>query len=831
VSDSRHNFRRCIGGAAIAALLAATCAAQPLDENAKDPKQPPVNKPAPAPSTMAAMNGLADRPVRSIRLVGLANVKEGLVQNQIRTRAGQPLNPQTVREDVERLIRLSKFRTVAGSAAPFPDGSVEVIFEFVETPIIAAVDIIGNTQIPNVEISPLINLLKDTPVDESQLGMARAAIERLYRDKGYFQAAVTVDQKELARGYVLFRVAEGEQVRVAEIRFEGNNAFKAKQLTPNIKTTTAGIFDTGPVDQEQLSRDATSLQEFYRDRGYLDVRADKQVIFSPNGKEAIVKFLIEEGPLYTLRGIRAELLGDDGRRSGRATTVFSEAQIAGNMEIKAGDVYGVMKVDRSIAALKNAYLRMGYADAAIAHERLRDPSSPQVDLLLLVHEGEPTKTGLVIITGNPITQDRVIQRENTDIRPDRPLDLSRENVRGRSITDFERRLEETNLFDPQPGSIRLTLQPEDPSNPGYRDVLVEVKETNTGSLSFGVGAGSDSGLVGLVSLKQRHFDIMDWPDSAEELFAGRAFRGAGQEFEISLQPGTQVQNYSISLSDPALFDTDYSGGVSGFFLKRDYDQYNEGRMGGRLSLGRRFGERWIGAITFRADNVKISSIDPSAPEELFAVAGSNIITGVSAKLTRTTVDSRLRPTTGARTTLEIERVGALGGDFDFTRLSFDHQLFIPVYESFLGYRSVLSWKTQASYIPEGSSNAPIFERLYLGGRTMRGFRFRTVSPKGIRNDTHVLGSDPIGGSWLFFTGVELQQPIFKDIVSGVAFIDSGTVSNHPGFSQYRASIGLGLRISVPQLGPAPLAFDFGFPIMKEPGDKRRFFSFTLDVPF
>jgi outer membrane protein insertion porin family len=41
----------------------------------------------------------------------------------------------------------------------------------------------------------------------------------------------------------------------------------------------------------------------------------------------------------------------------------------------------------------------------------------------------------------------------------------------------------------------------------------------------------------------------------------------------------------------------------------------------------------------------------------------------------------------------------------------------------------------------------------------------------------------------------------------------------------------GLRIYIPQLGPAPLAFDFGFAIKKQEGDKTRLFSFSLDIPF
>ncbi len=65
----------------------------------------------------------------------------------------------------------------------------------------------------------------------------------------------------------------------------------------------------------------------------------------------------------------------------------------------------------------------------------------------------------------------------------------------------------------------------------------------------------------------------------------------------------------------------------------------------------------------------------------------------------------------------------------------------------------------------------------------------------------------------------------------MVFLDTGTVTNNPGFSEYRISTGVGLRIAVPQLGPVPLAFDFGFPLLKQEGDQKRIFSFTLDIPF
>lgn len=808
-------------------------AAQPLEPPPPGERAPvPPNadvKPAPSPATDAAMASLADRPIREIRISGLNRTERQLVTNQIRSRVSTPLNPETVRADVQRLNRLGRFKAINASVQAFDDGSVLLSYEFVETPIIEDVQAVGNRQLTDTELAPAIGLLKGTPVDEFQLGAARAAIEKLYRDRGYYQATVTIDQKELdSTGIVLFRISEGERVRVTDIRYEGAASFTPGQLESAIKTREAGLFESGPVDQEQLDRDVASLVEFYRDRGHLDVRADRQVTFSPNGREAIVTFVIEEGPVYTLKKLRAELADDIGRPSGRPPAVFSVEQLSGLMEIKAGDVYSVDKVRRSLDSVRNAYAQMGYVDAGVARAELRDTDKPEVELLLLIREGERYTTGLISMRGNELTQQKVIRRE-LENRPERPLDTSSERRGERVISNAELRLEETRLFEPS--SPKVTVQPEDPQNPGVRDVLVEVKETNTGSIGLGAGISSDGGVIGQISLQQRNFDLFDTPDSVGEFLSGRAFRGAGQSFNLTLAPGTEVQTYSIGLSDPALFDTDYTGAVQGFYRRREFDEYREDRLSGRFSLGRRFGERWTGSLNFRYDNIKIEDIEASAPVDLFEVDGTNDLTGLGFELARTTVDSRFRPTRGSRLEFGVERVGVAGGDFNFTRLSASHTVFFTVYQDFLDYKTVLSLKTSAAYIPEGKSEAPIFERLYLGGQSFRGFRFRTISPKGIRNDNGEIGDDPRGGTFSFFFGPELTYPLYEDVIALAAFIDTGTVTDRAGFADYRVSGGFGLRLFVEALGPVPLSFDFGFPIVKEEGDRERVFSFSLDLPF
>ena len=73
---------------------------------------------------------------------------------------------------------------------------------------------------------------------------------------------------------------------------------------------------------------------------------------------------------------------------------------------------------------------------------------------------------------------------------------------------------------------------------------------------------------------------------------------------------------------------------------------------------------------------------------------------------------------------------ALGGLGLLTALTGSDGLFLD-----LGQDTVLRLKGEVQWIPQGQSEVPVYERFYLGGRSLRGFQFRTVSPKGFRNDT------------------------------------------------------------------------------------------------
>ena len=762
-----------------------------------------------------------DRIIRSVDIAGLRRVARDLVENNINTAVGDPYSPTTVEQDVRNLTRLNQFRLILPEVKPTADGGVAVTYILEEWPLAADVQVAGNRVVSDQDIFDAILIRPGDPLDTFQINRAREAIVELYQTRGFYLAQVETDADELTESnIVLFRVREGPRVKIRDIEFRGNEAVDDDRLRRNLKTKTSlFLLRTGQLDEDALATDIAALTDYYKDRGYLDARVERQLDLSNDLKEAKIVFLVEEGRLYTMRSVRVE----------GATRLLPE-QISGLMSIKAGDVYSKDKIEKSRRAIEDALGRLGYYDASVTATPLRDPDAGWVDLLLEVHEGQPQYVGEVKVQGNRQTKDEVVRRELRHIRPNRPLSKP-------AVEEAKRALQSLNIFEGEP-----EITPVDPETgeepalgsdgtigPSFRDIIVEVQEGNTGDLSFGAAVSSDLGLFGTIGFEQRNFDVTDTPDSFEEFIKGRAFRGAGQTFSIQLQPGDEFTNFSVSLLEPYLFGTDSAMRASLGYTDRELESWDETRAGGTLRLSRRLGEVWTGFVSTRLQSVDLRDIDADAPTDVFDVEGQNTVSALGFGVIRSTLDNRFRPTRGTRVELGYEQIGAIGGDFTFSRVDAEHIVYFPISEDFLGRVSTLMFNTRIGY--QFGGDTPVYERYYLGGRSLRGFDYRTVSPKGIRNDNGQPSDDPVGGDWLFFWGTQYEFPLFDKYIGGVVFLDTGTVTEDPGFSDYRVGAGTGLRLYIPQLGQAPLAFDFGFPLASEDDDDEQIFSFSIQVPF
>ncbi|MCX5661669.1 MAG: outer membrane protein assembly factor BamA [Planctomycetota bacterium] len=751
---------------------------------------------------------VAHRPVAEIRVEGLKQVAEKLVRNQIRLNVGEPYDARVVQEDIVRITHLGRFGSVRARVEPKADGTVVLSYQVEEQPLLTFVQTVGNKAITDQELLDLVRLRAGDPIDQFLIDRGIQEIKRAYQKKGYFVTDVVVDKDMLNEsGVLLYRVREGPQPRVRGLRFEGNVVFTDDQLRSKIKSKTyIWILRKGEMNREQLDTDATLVRDFYRDRGYLDAEVGRRIDLSPDQKNAVVVFVVHEGLRYTVDKIRID-----------GVQLFQREQILEAVPLKVGDIFSTDRLKKSQEAILNQYGDLGFIEAKVEVERLFHENEPMVDLQVKVSEGMPYLVNKMSVKGNQLTQEKVVERQYRKLRPGERFVRS-------GIAETEQRLNESSLFSEAKVSIQGDASQES------RDVITEIKERNTGSLSFGAGVSSDAGVIGAIDLVQRNFDIADVPESAGEFFTGKSFRGAGQYFALSLQPGNQTSRYSVTFREPYLLDSDFFLDSSLFYFTRDRDQYQEQRIGGTVALGQRFGDVWSASLRARGELIDISDVQSSAPVDVFDVQGNSAITSLGFFVTRNTTDSRIFPTHGNRWEVGVSRAGLLGGDYDFNMISSDFRQYWTIDEDFFGRRTVLSLRQEIGQIFDG--DVPVFERLYAGGqRSFRGFSYRGAGPRGIRFDTKALGSDPIGGSFLFLLGLEYNFPVFQDIVRVVFFTDTGTVQKETGLDQYRVSIGTGVRIKIPFLGQAPFALDVAVPVMKQKGDDVQYFSFDLAVPF
>ncbi|NDH95828.1 MAG: hypothetical protein EBZ13_15135, partial [Planctomycetia bacterium] len=329
---------------------------------------------------------------------------------------------------------------------------------------------------------------------------------------------------------------------------------------------------------------------------------------------------------------------------------------------------------------------------------------------------------------------------------------------------------------------------------------IDAEETQTGRLMIGAGVNSNAGLVGNIVIDEQNFDITRLPTSWDDIKNGTAFRGAGQRFRLEAAPGTQLQRYTATFQEPYLFDTRVGLSTSASYFTRYFYDWAEGRVGGRVGLGYQFAFAPDLSVNagFRGESVDVFNPRVPGVPDVDSMLGVNSAYGFSGGIIHDTRDSPFLPTQGHLATLEFEQVI---GSFIYPRGVFEGRQYWLLNQRPDGSgRHVLSF---GSVLGFSGPDTPAYDNFYAGGyNTLRGFVFRNT--------------------------IEYLFPITADdSLRGVVFTDFGTVESNVSINNMRVSPGFGLRITMPALGPAPIALDFAVPVSYAEYDSQQLFSFFV----
>ena len=359
------------------------------------------------------------------------------------------------------------------------------------------------------------------------------------------------------------------------------------------------------------------------------------------------------------------------------------------------------------------------------------------------------------------------------------------------------------------------------------DLIINGFPARTGRIMLGGAVNSDAGITGQLTIDERNFDICRWPRSFQDLFSGTAFRGAGQTFRLEAAPGTNFKRYTMQFADPNLFGyKPVSMSISGFLYDRRFNDWDEERLGGRLSFGYRITPDLSISAGITGQRVDMNGYDPNNTiPQLADVYGKTSLFSGELALVHDTRDSPIQASRGHFFEANFEQAF---GDFSYSRFELEFRRYWLVAERADGSgKQTFSFSTRAGY---SGKDTPIYENFFAGGyATIRGFEFRGASPV---ENLPGQGDIEVGGRFQWLNTVEYIFPITADdAFRGVGFVDFGTVEPTANLSSksYRVAPGLGLRVALPMLGPAPLAFDFAYPVAKADTDQVQVFSFYMSM--
>jgi outer membrane protein insertion porin family len=619
------------------------------------------------------------------------------------------------------------------------------------------------------------------------LQAAERNLQEALKQAGYVDATVNVRAVEKDDGVkVIFDVNKGDPIKVTKVTFVGNSVLDEDTLKKNLVNKEGGFFSWltggGIAIPSQLEADAARIRDEYLKRGYLDVVIDKPLMKTDfASKSAEVTYVIKkEGQPYTVSSLQIEPVPG-----------VDMDKIKEEISLHEGEVFNVEKLRKDLSKLVEAAANQGYAFAQAQPQFRKNDATHTIDIIYRVNPGSKVKIHDVKIAGNTKTKDHVVRRY-IYLAPGDTFNLT-------DLKDSKDELQRTGYFD----AVSIV-----PKRVGGNevDLDVKVKEAQTGSIMAGLSYGSYDGFGINASLSDRN------------VF------GTGIGYSLSLEKTKKSYNYSISLTDPRVFDSLYSLSVGLYTQKYEFIDYTKKEKGAYLTVGRKLTRNISASIGYNYASVKYSDFDDPANPNYSNDYESYKKSALTASITFDNTDDYLTPRKGFYANLFLEYAG-LGGDAKYLKTEFKGATYYGM-ENLIGYDLILRGKLRLGYIND-KGKTPRAERLFLGGSSwgVRGYSPASIAPVEDVNDPY---SARIGGFKSAVVSAEASIPIkFAPNMRLTGFVDYGIIKGNSQ-SIKRSSFGAQIEWRSPF---GPLNLIFAKPINKKRGDRTSKFELTISSKY
>lgn len=655
---------------------------------------------------------------------------------------------------------------------------------------IARINITGVASNDKKQIDEVLNIKQGNLYDEGVIKEAAERIRMYYEVRGYFDTIVEYSTEPLTNSSGLqlnFEVNRGENIIIKNVHLSGAQKLRYGDVEPVIANKEREFMgwmwgrNDGELRAFELSNDSARINDEYMKRGYLDVKVSPPFLRADmDTYTADLSYFIKEGERYKITSISIENPVFDNEANEKKVK---------KLKSKVGKIANVEKIRADIESIQTDTANLGYAFARVYPDIQKNEYTQEANIVFRVMPNEKVYIRDVIITGNSRTNDRVVRRE---------LYLTEGELYHKSdLRESSNALRRTSYFDD-------VIVKEERVDDTHLDIIVEVKEASTGSISGGIGYGSTDGLLLNASL------------SDSNIF------GTGLRSVISVDRSETYLSGRIGLTNPRLFDSHYSLGGSVYANEYSWNTYENKTRGFDITLGRSFWRYFSTGLTYNLETNDISWVSYRL-QAIGYRTGKSLKSSITPFIGFNNTDDYYLPRSGFIISTNLEIAGA-GGDEKFISSSSNFNWYQGL-KDYIGLDLIFRYKARF-YKLWDTGYLPVNQRIFLGGiGSLRGYGSRTVSPKNEYGDEY-------GGTIAFANSVELSFPIINRVkLRGALFFDYGAIDEKVFFDQdsiQRYSVGVSLEWITPM---GPLQFVFAKPLNPKDGDDIENFEFTMGTRF
>jgi len=641
------------------------------------------------------------------------------------------------------------------------------------------------------QINKIITLKENAIFSSSKLKKDIEATKEFLNTTGYYQASIIPDVIKIDNNQVnlIINIDKKEISEIKNIYFIGNKFFTSSQLLDVILSSESGwwkFFSSSALSEQKVEFDKQLLKDFYKSKGFYDAQIESAFASADKSNNFSLTFSINAGKKYKFGEFEIK----------KNSPLYKEQDI---LEIKnIGDkllknqTYSTNLTTKLNKEIENYLESKRYNNFEISIQESKK-TDEFVNILLQLNDEQKILINKVNVQGNLITEEKVI-RDNLLISEGDYLNLSKVK---KSIDNVKSK----QFFS------KVDYKIEDSDKKNYKDFNLFVKEQPTGSLTAGIGYGTNGGIF-------------------EASINEKNFLGQGINFNFTGQLSTEKISGEVAYVDPNFRNSSKELATYVYSESDDYSNsgYQNKRVGTKIATKYEIYED----VYFRPNfGLQYDKLDVSASTSslLKSREGSFKTMSIGYNFSVDKRDSRFNPTSGLTSYFD-QNISTLFSDIPTIQTGIGSTFYKElINDKFIGSAKV----RLANVVALDNKDVKLSDRIYSSTSDLKGFEPRGVGP--------VDSGDHVGGNNLATLSLKstFPNPIPENLrATSFVFIDVGNVwgvdytDRISESSKVRSTTGLAVDLMSP-IGP--LSFVYSIPLSKASTDKEQKFLFNIGSSF